>query len=55
MDTGTVILILLNGIETFFVMYLVGDIQYFKKKLEEIDERLSYLEGKMNGMEKKKG
>ncbi len=42
-----------NGLETFFILYLIYDIQQFKRTLQELDERLSYLEGRINGLEER--
>ena len=42
-----------NAVETFFILYLVYDIQQFKRTLQELDERLSYLEGRLNGLEER--
>jgi len=42
-----------NAVETFFILYLVYDIQDFKRRLAELDERLSYLEGRLNGLEER--
>ena len=42
-----------NAVETFFILYLIYDIQDFKRRLAELDERLSYLEGRLNGLEER--
>ncbi len=43
----------LNGVETFMILYLIYDIRDFKRRIEELDERLSYLEGRLNGLEER--